>query len=257
MPPLPENLRDSFMGGSGGGTNTSTSTTSLPKYLKQYSKDITSEAQNLYSGALPQQNVAPLTADQQAAITATQAQTAPTTAALGTAQNANTAIASGANLSPSTNQNLEQYYNAAAAPTIENYEQAVAPNILSNAVASGGLGSSGEEQAFTNAQNTLGQNLGNLAANIYEPAYETALGQQETAIGQAPALATAQYTPSTELNTVGTQQQQQQQNVLNTAYANAMAPYNALSTQAGLIGPLAGGSGSQVTVSPNSQQTSK
>jgi hypothetical protein len=245
------------MGGSGGGTNTTTTKNNLPAYLKAYSKELTGEAQNLYSGALPQQSVAPLTADQQAAISDTQAETAPTTAALTSAQNANTAIASGANLSPSTNQYLQQYYNAAAAPTIENYEQAVAPNILSNAVASGGLGSAGEEQAFTNAQNTLGQNLSNLAANIYEPAYETALGQQATAIGQAPALASGQYIPSTQLNTVGTQQQQQQQNVLNTAYANAMAPYNALSTQAGLISPLAGGSGSQVTVSPNQQATSK
>lgn len=246
------------MGGSGGGgTNTTTTKSNLPAYLKKYSKDITGEAEQLYSGALPQQNVAPLTADQQAAISATQAATAPTTAALTGAQDANSAIASGANLSPSTNQYLQQYYDAAAAPTIQNYETAVAPNILSNAVASGGLGSSGEEQAFTNAQNTLGTQLGDLAANIYEPAYETGLNQQATAIGQAPALATGQYIPSTQLNTVGTQQQQQQQNVLNTAYANAMAPYNALNTQSGLIGPLAGGSGSQVTVSPNSQQTSK
>jgi hypothetical protein len=245
------------MGGSGGGTNTTTTKNNLPAYLKAYSKDLTGEAQSLYSGALPQQQVASLTADQQAAISDTQAQTAPTTAALNSAQSANSAIASGANLSPSTNQYLEQYYNAAAAPTVENYEQAVAPNILSNAVASGGLGSSGEGQAFSTAETNLGTQLGNLAANIYEPAYETGLSQQATAIGQAPGLATAQYTPATELNTVGTQQQQQQQNVLNTAYTNAMAPYNALNTQSGLIGPLAGGSGSQVTVSPNSQQTSK
>ena len=188
-------------------------------------------------------------------------QTAPTQGALGTAQNANTAIAGGANLNPQTNQYLQQYYNAAAQPVIQNYEQAVAPNILSNAVAAGGLGSSGTEQAFSNAQSQLGQQLGNLSANIYEPAYETALGQQTAAIGQAPGLATAQYTPSEMLTGIGGQQQQQAQDVLQTGYQNqtqqAMWPYTALQMFGPTIGQAIGNAGTTVTTGTNPASTGK
>ncbi len=245
------------MGGGGQPTNTTTTTNRLPGYLQKYSKGLTKEVKQLYGQPLPQQNVAPFSADQSAAFAGTEGQTAGTQAALTGAQGANANIASGANLDPSTNKYLQDYYNAAAAPVIENYTQAVAPNILANAVGAGGLGSSGEAQAFSNAQTDLGRSLGDLAANIYEPAYEQGLSQQASAIGQAPNLATGQYIPSQALNQVGTQQQQQQQNILNTIFQNAMAPYNALTTQANLIGPLSGGGSNTVSISPNSQQSSK
>ena len=126
-------------------------------------------------------------------------QTGDTQAALQAAQAANANIASGANLDPSTNKYLQSYYNAAAQPVIQNFQQAIAPNILGNAVAAGGLGSSGTQQAFSNAESNLGQQLGNLSANIYEPAYQQGLAQQASAIGQAPGLAAGQYIPSQEL----------------------------------------------------------
>jgi hypothetical protein len=243
--------------GGGPSSNQSSQSTSLPTYLRNFSHDLTKQTKSLYGQPLPQQNVAPFSSDQQAAFAGTEGQTADTQAALGGAQGANAAIASGANLNPQTNQYLQDYYNAAAAPVIENYTQAVAPNILANAVGAGGLGSSGEEQAFSNAQTDLGRSLGDLAANIYEPAYEQGLSQQASAIGQAPNLATGQYIPSQQLNQVGTQQQGQQQNILNTIFQNAMAPYTALTTQANMIGPLSGGQSNTISVSPNAQQSSK
>jgi hypothetical protein len=73
-------------------------------------------------------------------------------------------------------------------PIVRNYQQAIAPNILQNAIASGGLGSSGTEQAFANAQNELARQLGNYSAQVIEPAYQQERQLQQQAIGQAPGL---------------------------------------------------------------------
>lgn len=104
------------------------------------------------------------------------------------AQQANAAIAGGANLNAASNPALQSYLQAGMLPMIQNYEQAIAPNILSNAVASGGLGSSGEAQAFQNAQSALAQGLGTYTSGVIEPAYQAALGQQEQAIQNTTGL---------------------------------------------------------------------
>jgi hypothetical protein len=86
-------------------------------------------------------------------------------------------------------------------------------------------------------QNLLGQQLG---ANQQQMAANQLLGQgAQNIIG------------------IGGQQQQQLQNILNTAFGNQMTPYNMLGQAAGLIGPLSGGGGTQVTVGPNPQQSAK
>ena len=256
------------MGGSSPSTTSSKTQSTMPAWASTVAKEFLGDAANQYfpggqiaPSPLPNQQVAPFTQAQLAGQQLGEQQTAGTQGALNTAQNANTAIAAGANLNPQTNQYLQQYYNAAAEPVVQNYEQAVAPNILGNAVAAGGLGSSGTEQAFSNAQSQLGQQLGNLSANIYEPAYETALGQQTAAIGQAPGLATAQYTPASELTGIGGQQQSQAQNVLQTGYQNQTAqgmwPYTALQMFGPTIGQALGNAGTTVTTSTNPSSTSK
>jgi hypothetical protein len=212
----------------------------------------------------------------------------PTIAA---AQAANQNIISGANLNPSSNPALQAYLQAGMTPMIQNYEQAIAPNIVANAVGSGGLGGSGESQAFQNAQSALAQGLGTYTSGVIEPAYEAGLSQQQqaiqtapsllqpeqtaisqaagllqpqisaatslpgmlapqqTAISQTPGLVSGAYTPSSQLQQVGTQQQQQAQNVLNTIFGNQMTPYQMAQTGAGLVGQLSGGGGQSFQVS--------
>lgn len=258
------------MGGTsgGGGNTTSSSVNRLPKWATPFAKEFLSAAGNQYfpggqiaPSPLPNQQVAPFTQDQLNAMGLSNMQTGGTQEALQAAQSANANIASGANLDPSTNKYLQAYYNAAAEPVVQNYQQAIAPNILGNAVAAGGLGSSGTEQAFTNAQSQLGQQLGNLSANIYEPAYQQGLQQQATAIGQAPGLAQGQYLPAEMMAGVGQQQQQQAQNVLQTGYQNALAqgmwPYTALQMFGPTIGQAIGNAGSQITTSSNPASTGK
>jgi hypothetical protein len=235
------------------------------------------------------------------------------------AQRANLATMQGQYLDPSQNKALQDYLNAGMAPIVANYQTAVAPNILSNAVATGGLGSSGAAEAFSNAQAELARSLGDYSAQVIEPAYQAerglqqqaimgapgllapsqqAIGQmgsllgqqagaaqglpgmlspqlqaaqgmagtlspqlqaagqipgmygpQEQAISQAGGLAQGAYMPSEQLMGVGTQQQQQLQNVLNTAFGNQMMPYQMSQMGANLISALSGGGGQSFQVS--------
>ena len=159
---------------------------------------------------------------------------------LSQAQNQNAATIGGQYLNPQSNQYLQQYYNAAALPMIQQYQNTTAPDILGGAVQSGNLYGSAPQQQMSNAQSGLAQGLGNLAANIYEPAYQQERQLQQNAIGQAPGLAQAQYLPAQMLGQVGGQQQQLQQQIMGWPYQN-------LSGAAGLLGPATGGAGS-VTV---------
>jgi hypothetical protein len=225
----------------GGGTSQTTSQQSGPaKYVQPFAKDVTGQAQQLYTGSgYPQQQTAGFSPDQLAGMGMVEGMTPDQQALLGqaqyqnaalaggtpqigaalnsltgmatgqnpaldaammanfgmmndpsiqSAQQANQAFMSGQYADPASNPALQAYLNAGMQPMIQNYQQAIAPNILANAVTSGGLGSSGTEQAFSNAQNQLAQQLGNYSASVVEPAYQQAMQQQQAAIGMAPQL---------------------------------------------------------------------
>jgi hypothetical protein len=74
------------------------------------------------------------------------------------------------------------------------------------------------------------------------------LAPQQGAISQAPGLQAAAYTPTSQLGQIGTQQQQQVQNVLNTIFGNQMMPYQMAQEGAGLVSPLSGGGGQSFSV---------
>lgn len=183
----------------------------------------------------------------------------------GTAGAQDIATAGGAYLGP--NPALNAYYNAAAQNMTNQYQQATAPGITAAEVQAGGLGGSGGNQAEQYAKWGLGQNLSNLAANVYEPAYEAERGRMMQATGLAPSITSAQYIPSQEqigagqaLAGVGGQTlgggqaqmqagglgQTQQQNVLNTAQQNLtqhnLWPYQLAQRFASSLGFLPGGS---------------
>lgn len=151
-------------------------------------------------------------------------------------QNYLSSVLGGQYLNPQSNQYLQAYYNAAAAPMIQNFQQVTDPSILGNAVKSGNIYGSAPQQNEFNAQTALSQGLGNLAANIYEPAYMAERQMQQGAAGMLPGMAEAQYLPSQMLGQVGGQQQALQQAVMNW-------PMTALGFGAGLIPQLIGGSG--------------
>lgn len=165
---------------------------------------------------------------------------------------------------------LAAEFNAAAQPVTQTYQNVTAPNILSNAASAGGVGGSGQRNAFNAANTTLGDTLANLAAGIYGPAYQQSqalanqnfqqalglgsglfgqgLGITSNAAGMAPGLASAAYIPSQQLWQSGQQGQNQLQNILNTAYGNLYGqsqwPYQAVNMfgqGVGQVGSLGGG----------------
>jgi hypothetical protein len=201
---------------------------------------------SLAASPLPNQQVAPLTPQQLQAMNLTSALTPGTQGAADTALAENANIAGGSLLSPSgMNPQLQQYYNAIAAPMVQNYQTATMPNILATEAETGTLGSPGASQAMTAAQNTLGQNLSNLGAEIAEPAYATNVNATLSAGAQNPSLVSGAYTPASQLAASGATSQNQAQNVLNAGYNNAYSqatwPYQELGMLGSAFGNLGGG----------------
>jgi hypothetical protein len=208
----------------------------------------------------PNQQVAPLTQQQIDAMNAVSAQTPGAQGLVNAAQQQQLNTINGQYLDPSSNQYLQAYYNAAAQPLTQQYQQTTAPNIVGNAAQTGTVGSAGENQAFSNANTSLAEGLGNLAAGIYEPAYESAAAQQQAASQSAGNTATAQYVPAGQLAASGQIGQQQAQNVLQTGYENAygaaQAPYQELSYLGNALGLASGGTGNSVSIGSSTMPSS-
>lgn len=200
---------------------------------------------------LPQQQVAPLTPQQLQSMNMVSQQSGGTQGFLNAAEQQQQDTINGAGLSPN-NPYLAQYFNTAAQPMINQYTQATAPNILQSAAQTGGLGGSGQAEAFKNAQSGLAEGLGNLGAGIYEPAYAQGVQNQQAAAQNAPNLASGQYIPSQQLMQSGQVGQNQAQNVLQTAYNNlygtAQYPFQELSQLGGALGQAGGGAGSSLQI---------
>jgi hypothetical protein len=96
----------------------------------------------------------------------------------------------GPNALSQMNPYLQQYYNAAALPLTQTYQNATMPNIVGNAAQTGTVGGSGQTNATNLANSGLAQGLGNLAAGIYEPAFAQAQGLSAQEQMQNQALAT-------------------------------------------------------------------
>jgi hypothetical protein len=228
----------------------------------------------------PYGQVAPWTVPQEQAAQAitSYGQTSPLTQGA-QLQQANTI--NGNYLSPSTNPALRSYYDAAADALTQQYKFATDPSILAKGAQTGTLVSSPMVQANQLARYNLGQNLANLGAGIYEPAYQAERGLQQSASQNTPSLVESQYIPANHLGALGQGMQSQAQNVLNTAQQNltqlGLWPYQALGMYGSALGPAAGpgssthsfgtgsiggsssstGNTSGTTTQPNAQQTSK
>lgn len=164
-------------------------------------------------------------------------------------------FASGANLSPQSNPNLAAYYNAAAGPMVQNYQNAVMPGIQAQGAQTGSVGGTGYNTAIGQAQYGLGQGLGTLGANIYEPAYQQGQQLQYGAAQALPGAGMSLYSPLSALYGAGATQQQGAQNQLNTNYQNALSqfqfPYQMLGQLGQAFGATSGAGGTTVSMAPS------
>lgn len=250
-------------GGSSGGTGSTRTTTSLPAWEQPYAKQFLGQVsgQVMPGGQLAnmpggvEQQVAPFSNAQQAGLQLGQNETGSAQGLADLGANANSLYASGAMLNPSSNPYLQSYYNAAALPMTQQFEFATDPSLMAQAQQAGVLDSSGFQQEQGLAQSALAQGLGNLGANIYEPAYQQGTQEQLGAAQNTGQQISNLYAPSQQLYNVGSTQQQQLQNTMNAQTANAGQaanwPFNLLSQLGGALGQASGGGGVTVAQGPS------
>lgn len=222
------------MGSGGGPSNTTvTNQVQLPVWAQPYAAEFLSGIgkyvnQGLASGyPFPPEQVYGFTPDQltgmslakQSALGSAQNLLAPT---LGDVE----ATQSGRYLLPQSNPFLEQTYNAATAPVVQQFRDATEPGIQAEFARAGSFGGSAQNQAESIAQQNLGNTLQNLATNIYGGNYEAERQNQIRQEGLVPGLLQATFAPASELMNIGGLQQQLGQQQLDTALQNAENRYN-------------------------------
>jgi hypothetical protein len=245
--------------GSGSGSQTSAQKFQPPAYATPYISRYLSALgilDNPFSGTqVPQQQIAGLSGLQKQGLGQISGE-AGQAAGLGNAATSSAEnIINGGNLNVNSNPALQGYLNSADQQLINQYQMATAPNITAQAVAQGGLGSSGANQAQQYGQYGLGQDIASQNANIYNDAYNAGIQQQTSVLGQAPGLQAAAFTPSQGLLTGGALQQGQQQNVLNAQYQNQQnqfaLPYQQLGQYGAGVQGMAGLGGNQISTTSN------
>lgn len=221
--------------GSGGGSGhtTVTNQVQLPAWAQPYAMQFLGDVgkyvnQGLASGyPFPPEQLYGFTPDQlagmklgaQNALADSRGLLAPTLANVSATQ-------SGKYLLPQSNPYLEQTYNAAAAPVVQQFRDATEPGLQAEFARAGSFGGSAQNQAESIAQQNLGTTLQNLATNIYGGNYEQERQNQIRQQGLVPGLLDASFAPASELMNIGGIQQQFGQERLDTALRNLENKYN-------------------------------
>jgi hypothetical protein len=246
--------------GSGGGSQSSTTTTSLPAWELPYAAKF---LQGVYRNVMPGGQLLPMpqglnyqvagfTPDQLAAMQLGEQQTGLAQGLANTGAGTQALYAGGGMLGP--NPYLNQYYNQAANQDVMNYMLGTQPSLMAEFQRAGAFDSSGFNQAQGLAQYGLGQSLATLGANIYEPAYQFESGQALNAAQNIGSGIQNLYAPGQNLYGIGQAQQQQQQNIFNAQYQNAMQqanwPFQLLSQLGAALGQASGGGGTTITQGP-------
>lgn len=155
---------------------------------------------------------------------------------------------------PGMNPYLDPTYAAAARGMVNQYQTATAPSLMAEAQRAGAYGSTAFDQAQALNQYGLGQNLSDLAAQIYGGAYEAERGRQMQGLGALPSTLAAQFAPQQQALGIGTLQQQQAQQGLDIGTANALRQqqygYTVLDALGGALGTAAGPGYTSSTVVP-------
>ena len=231
--------------GGGGGGGTSTTVQQIPEELKPLAAAYTQKAIGVGNQSFDpytDQRYADVNSAQNLGLQMTQDR------ALGGSQTMNNAEGSLNQFiqGGQTNPYLDQMYGAAAGNMTKNYNDAVLPGVNSTFAMGGRFGSNAHQQGLQNAENTLGQNLGNMATSMYGNAYGQDQQNRLSAIGQAPTFGNAAYQDAGHLMNAGQFVQDQAQNPLDFAYQQYQdeqnLPYKQLAGMGGVFGSNLGSS---------------
>ena len=221
----------------GGGSQSQTSTNELSPEVKPYVSNYLQLGQNTLAPnnqispyPYPFQEVAPFSGMQMAGFDAIN-QAGQRSPLVDQAMNFQSNVM---NQNAIQNPLLSPYYSQAAGDVMGQMNAA--------AVKQGTFGSEGQ-------QDYAGKTLNNLAVQLYEPAWNQQEQMRQQAAYMSPYLMQSSYFPSQMLMQAGGQQQNQAQNVLNTAYQNLYGqagwPYDALEQLGRIISVGMGSGGTQ------------
>ena len=158
-------------------------------------------------------------------------------------------------LNPSSNPYLQATSQAMAAPTIAEYQNAIAPSQMGQAALSGAFGGSADAENQALGQFNLQNTLGNMNEMLYGQNYQNERTNQLNTLNNLGNIESGEQAPSQAELAAGGMQQQQSQNQLNTTYQNqlnqAQWPYQLLQYLSGELGGLGQGAGRSTSTYPD------
>jgi hypothetical protein len=143
---------------------------------------------------------------------------------VGTAAGTNQYLSSGAFLDPGSNPYVQNAVRAATAPIFQDLSERTLPAQMATGAAGSGVNYGGSREGIAEGLDVQGAQraAGQTGANIMNTALGQGLTATNQAIGQAPTTAGSLALPGATLGAVGSEQQQQFQNWLNSQNASQM-----------------------------------
>lgn len=232
----------------GGGGGTSVTTPSIPDELKPlanlYTQQATKIAQTPYQ-SYTGQRYADLNGTQDQALQMIQNRAQNGSPVMDQANSTLTSFLQGGN----TNPYLDQMVGKAQQSVANNYNLVTKPQMESSMVNSGSFGNSGLQQMQANQQKQVGQQMSDIATQMYGNAYNTNQANQMQALGMAPTFGNQAYTDAGQLLNAGNTQQNNAQNNLDFGYQQFQDaqnyPYKQLQATGGVVGQNMGSSTTQ------------
>lgn len=158
---------------------------------------------------------------------------------------------SGKYLDPATNPWLNKTFNEAAQQQTNAYETGIAPSEMTGAIQAGAFGGSADAEARAGNEFNYGQDLSNLATQIYGGNYQQERQNQLDTLGNLGKINLGLAQPGEQVMGAGGFEQSQAQNELQAQYENAYAraafPYQLLSMYTGGIEGIGSQGGTSFT----------
>lgn len=158
-------------------------------------------------------------------------------------------------LSPDSNPFLRDTFDAAAQGITDQYRFSTAPQESARQVFNRSMGNSGATQYEDMQRFGLGQNLSNLAAQVYGGNYQAERALQQQALGLAPMIQDLGYRDAQALLGVGDIRRDVQQQAINADLQNyfetIQAPMRAVDVLGTAVATAAGGGGQTALTAPS------
>jgi len=234
------------MGGGGGGQTSQTSQT-IPDEMKPlaslYTKQATDIANTPFQ-AYGGQRFEDLSPDQQTAMGMVRDRATGGSQLLDQAEGGLSQFIQGGQ----TNPFLDRMVGKAQGSVVDRFNMMTKPQTEAAMVGSGSFGNTGYQQLMQNQQKAAGQQMGDIATQMYGQAYGQDQANRMQAIGMAPQFGNRAYQDAGQLMNVGGLQQQQGQQGRDFSFQQQQDAMNYPMKQLQATGSVLGGSRGSQTV---------